>query len=512
MGSGRARVSSPVINAFAGAGGWEVAARELGLDVLGIELDPAPVAVSRAAGFNVLQADVAALDPLAVMRQHFGARKLWGFVASAPCQPFSSAGKGAGRAAEDIYREAIEAMGRSEPVDYAALDEACGDDRAHLILEPLRWALALSPRWIALEQVPPVLPLWEAYAGVLRERGYSVWCGVLSSERYGVPQTRQRAILIASLDREVREPPATHQRYIAPRRRDEADEGLFAAPEPQRIVVPEDRELLPWVSMAEALSWGMTARPSVSMTAKLGQTGGNRPLEGGSGARETSPAPSVTAGGTGSGGGVEVFAGRESRARVAGAVQFRATNERSNGAVRDASDPAPALAFGHNPPRWVLCSGQSVAGEGRAERPADEPSGVEWVREGDRPAMRVNFGENARGGNVPRVADEPAATIHGQPMTWINERPSTSVNCDPRIAEPGRHDPDESGSQYGAATVRVSIEEAAALQSFPPGYPWEAAGTKTAAFRCVGNAVPPRLALHVLGEATGIARQEREAA
>jgi DNA (cytosine-5)-methyltransferase 1 len=52
---------------------------------------------------------------------------------------------------------------------------------------------------------------------------------------------------------------------------------------------------------------------------------------------------------------------------------------------------------------------------------------------------------------------------------------------------------------------RITVEEAAELQSFPLGMTW--VGTNSAKYRQIGNAVPPRLALHValaLAEALGI--------
>ena len=88
-----------------------------------------------------------------------------------------------------------------------------GDERTRLVVEPLRWALRARPEWIAWEQVPGVLPVWEACAVVLRAAGWSVATGVLHAEAYGVPQTRKRAVLVAHRGREVQLPVETHDRY-----------------------------------------------------------------------------------------------------------------------------------------------------------------------------------------------------------------------------------------------------------------------------------------------------------
>ena len=93
-----------------------------------------------------------------------------------------------------------------------------------------------------------MLPLWERTARYLREWGYAVWTGVLSSERYGVPQTRKRAILMASLDGPVHPPRPTHQSYVPG--------------EPARHEQTLEGELLPWVSMADALRWSGGVRDS----------------------------------------------------------------------------------------------------------------------------------------------------------------------------------------------------------------------------------------------------------
>lgn len=245
-----------VVDLFAGPGGWDLGAKALGLDPLGIEWDDAACATREAAGLRTVQGDVALLDPL-----DYAPCDL--LIASPPCQAWSMAGKRGGeRDKEHVIACLMElAAGSDTRGEHAA---KCEDARSMLVVEPLRWALALTPRLLAFEQVPPVLGLWTLIAGLLEPHGWKCWAGVLEAERYGVPQTRERAILMGSRDGTPHPPRATHQRYVPG--------------EPQRHDVTLEGEVLPWVSMAEALGWDDTRVPAPTVTAGGGASGGPEPF------------------------------------------------------------------------------------------------------------------------------------------------------------------------------------------------------------------------------------------
>lgn len=371
-------MSDLVVDTFAGPGGWSEAARGLGIADLGIELDAAACATRRAAGHATIQADVSAFDP-----GELG--EVWGLIGSPPCTTFSAAGRRAGTAVTDVLEAMIldlfegsktRAAHRREMAHMlrtalwpkpkmtraersAAIWKAVRT--SSLVAEPARFIHACRPEWVALEQVPAVLPLWRVYAAELQRLGYSTWAGVLNAADYGVPQVRERAILIASSVHRASRPEPTH---YDPRK------GAQLWGEP-------------WVTMAAALGWGMTDRPYFTLATAGGNRGGADEQVGGSGAR------------------------------------------RSLYAERDAG-------------RWVF------------------------------------------------------------------ERPATTVQGDPRLGRPGHKDRDKGEAQFEIGSVRLTPAQAAALQSFPPGYPF--AGPATKAHQQIGNAMPPLLAEHVLAMATGVKR------
>lgn len=202
------------LDLFCGIRGW-------GTDGIGFDTCPDVVRTNGALGARMIRADVATW-PLESL-----VGRVRGITASPPCQTFSAAGKNVGK----HHRDALLAAVRNYAGDRLEID-----GRTELVVEPLRWALALRPEWIACEQVPAVAPLWDAIAGRLSEIGYSAWSGVLNAADFGVPQTRRRAILIASRVRPVSAPVPTHAK-------EPGDATLLGEP------------LLPWVTMAEALGW-----------------------------------------------------------------------------------------------------------------------------------------------------------------------------------------------------------------------------------------------------------------
>lgn len=393
-----------ILDLYAGAGGWDEAARQLGLTTVGLEIWHDACVTAVRAGHPRIRCDIATY-PTAPF-----AGRVTGLIASPPCQAWSMAGKRTGEQDKARVHDLVNAYaaGANEPGDGWA------DPRSHHAAQPVRWIRDLRPEWVCLEQVPPVIDLWRHIGDVLRGWGYSVWVGVLNAADYGVPQTRQRAILIASRVRTVTRPPATHEQ-------NPPEHALFGA-------------LRPWVSMAQALGWEGIDRPARTVC----------------------------------------------------------------------GDRSPRWAYGQGnsyATGWTLVNGP----QGNATaREVDEPAGTIYCsRPGNlRWALRNGTQDNA----CVRTMEEPAGTLFfGRRLnnvSWVRERPATTVQGDPRIGRPGHKDREGGESQFEQDALRVTVAEAAILQSFPAEYPWH--GTKTSQFLQVGNAVPPGLAAAVIAQAAGI--------
>lgn len=217
-----------ILDLFAGPGGWDEGLRLIGRDdVVGFELDADACLTAKAAGFARVQGDVRLMDP-------GDCSDVEGLIASPPCQTFSDAGKSSGQASLDQLGKAIDAVANG----YAVLDAAAAvgledvDPRTLLVLEPMRFIESLRPQWIAFEEVPQVRPVWDAYALTLNAMGYWTRSVVLNAANYGLPQTRKRAFLLASLDGMPSIPLPTH------------------TPDEEWSLFAHRRQ---WVTMAEAL-------------------------------------------------------------------------------------------------------------------------------------------------------------------------------------------------------------------------------------------------------------------
>ena len=166
-------------------GGWGEGLRELGHRARGIDSDLVSCATARAAGHERLEADVSALDP----RDFSDAV---GLIASPPCQAYSSAGKGLGKKDKPRVLACARELGAGR--DTRARHRAgCKDPRSLLTVEPLRWAIAIRPRWLAMEQVPAVAEMWAAFAELLGAHGYHCAVGLLSADTMRRQGTMARA-------------------------------------------------------------------------------------------------------------------------------------------------------------------------------------------------------------------------------------------------------------------------------------------------------------------------------
>jgi DNA (cytosine-5)-methyltransferase 1 len=283
-----------IVDLFAGPGGLDVAARELGVPVLtGIEWDADACKTRTAANLPTKQGDVREFGPADFPTANV-------LAGGPPCQTYTVAGAGAGRRALDEVLSLAKRMAAREDVSEHIKD--LDDERTGLVLEPLRWALAAIDSGrpydaIVLEQVPAVLPVWKVVGEALDAEGYSVAHGILRTEEYGVPQTRRRAILIARRSGKAALPKPTHHPYRKGVGRPAEDQGLK-----------------PWVTMNDVLK-----RSTPFVVVSNYGTGGDPKARG----RRTSDEPSATVTGKISRNRVVAADGTESRFSDAEAGQLQ---------------------------------------------------------------------------------------------------------------------------------------------------------------------------------------------
>lgn len=168
------------ISLFSGAGGMDIGVGKAGFDnVCSIEVDPHCISTLRrnASRGAVWQVDIRALDPLrAVSAIGLKADDIALLHGGPPCQSFSQIGHKRG----------------------------LNDPRGRLAFEMVRFAEALQPTAIIIEQVPAFLDAQAAdgmtILDVLTEElwavGYETHATVMNALDFGVPQRRKRACIV----------------------------------------------------------------------------------------------------------------------------------------------------------------------------------------------------------------------------------------------------------------------------------------------------------------------------
>lgn len=176
------------IDLFCGAGGLTHGLISAGIDVVaGIDLDPeckwAYEENNNAKYINANISDVSGQDLLRLWPK--GSIRV--LAGCAPCQPFSRYRKGSPES---------------------------GDEKWKLLNEFGRLVKETSPDVITMENVPGLIKhsVFEKFVNSLKRQKYKVWYGVVNCQEYGVPQKRQRLVLLASKISGIDLIPPTHEK------------------------------------------------------------------------------------------------------------------------------------------------------------------------------------------------------------------------------------------------------------------------------------------------------------
>lgn len=164
------------VDLFCGVGGLTHGLTRAGVQVrLGVDLDPAcrfPMEANNAAKF--MEADVAEIEPSDILSAFEGSQVTL-LAGCAPCQPFSS------------YSQSARRDGPHE--DWELLSSF-----SDLVL-------AVKPTLVTMENVPPLRKqtIFKDFVAALMGARYFVSVAVVDGRDIGLPQRRQRLVLVASL-------------------------------------------------------------------------------------------------------------------------------------------------------------------------------------------------------------------------------------------------------------------------------------------------------------------------
>jgi DNA (cytosine-5)-methyltransferase 1 len=459
----RAGEKPRVLDLFSGCGGLSLGFHAAGFEIAAaVEFDPA-AAVSHGLNFHPGEArhavarDITRLSPEDLCRDlKLGAVETAVdiIVGGPPCQAFAR-------------------VGRSKLREIDAHPEAFKHDpRARLYLEYLHYVEAFRPLALLMENVPDVLNhggqnIAEETCEVLRSKGYVAGYTLLNASHYGVPQMRERMILVAyrrELGLTVSFPEPTHSMSLPPGYAGSRQVALKNIPQ---VSLPGFVRSFVETPTGSPQTPAVTAKAALEDLPKL-----TAHLTGGAarGARRfevVMPYPEAPPVGD-----------------YAGLMRSWPGFENSEG-VRD-------HVIRYLPRDWKLFA---------QLKPGDQ------YPEAHAAAVRMFEAELTRlkaEGKAPRKGSKawtalnrsfvPPYDVGKFPNKWRKMEPDLPART--LMAHLGKDS--YSHIHYDSAQGRtISVREAARLQSFPDGFVFS--GTMNPAFRQIGNAVPPLLAKAVAG-------------
>lgn len=464
----RAGARPRVLDLFAGCGGFSLGFHASGCEIAGaVEFDP-DAAATHGRNFHSgsdshnKPRDITSVSPeqlaadlgLGPVRHAFDI-----IVGGPPCQAFAR-------------------VGRSKLRSVAEHPQAFRHDtRARLYVDYLKYVDACAPLAVVMENVPDMLNhgghnVAAEVCEVLSARGYVCRYTLLNASFYGVPQMRERMILIAirhEIADRIEFPQPTHwvslpagyesSRNVALKllnRSDTrgADRFYVPAPEgtallPKAVTVQEAIGDLPSIDARRLMATGQLKRGARRFEAGCRYVVGSRP--------------------------------NEFVHRMRSWPGFEGGRDITDHVIRYLPRDYPLFARmepGDQYPE-ALRMAERMFGEALAARTADGKRMSEGSPEWE--ALRRSIVPPYSASKFPNKwrkmeADKPARTL----MAHLGKDSYSHIHYDSDQARP------------------ISVREAARLQSFPDGFLF--CGTMNPAFRQIGNAVPPLLAAAVAQE------------
>lgn len=181
------------LSLFSGAGGLDIGFHDAGFDIVSsVEIDERFVATLKAnsgQGKYFENSQINCIDIRDYKPRDLG--EIDFIIGGPPCQPFSAAG-----------RRAAGVLGTT-------------DERGQLFQEYVRILKELSPKGFLFENVYGITgaengKAWEEIKQAFADAGYNIFFRVLDAADYGVPQFRERMIIVGTKNREYYFPRPTH--------------------------------------------------------------------------------------------------------------------------------------------------------------------------------------------------------------------------------------------------------------------------------------------------------------